>query len=124
MDYSWHLWLSTTASGTSTKLRLVAVSYETLAVERAGMPAPMRLTMDNDDNEDVDVVMDLVRATALGNNRLISAGRILSTSMMAQGKATKLRIGAGPNGMRAVTRAGMPMRARLMMDDRRDPRRG
>jgi hypothetical protein len=112
-----------TAPGTSAKLRLGVASDKTLAVTRAGTPTAMRLTMDDDDNDDddKDVAIALARATALGNDRLIGslapAGRILSTSTTAPGKATKLRVGAGPDGTRAVARAGMPKGVHLTMDD-------
>jgi hypothetical protein len=74
-----------TAPGTSAKLRIGAAYDETLAVERAGTPTAMRLTRDDEeDNYDEDVAMDLVRATASGDDRFIGGlaptGRKTSTS--------------------------------------------
>jgi hypothetical protein len=113
-----------TAPGKAAKLRLRAASDETRAVARAGMPTATHLTMD-DDNEDVNVTTAIERGfamvTALGNDRIISgpapAGKTLSASKTAPGKAAKLSIGAVSDGTRAVARAGMPMGAHLTMDD-------
>ncbi len=98
-----------TAPGKAAKPRLGAASDETWVVARAGMPTATHLTMDDDD-EDVNVATaikrGLARATAFGNDRIIGgaapAGKTLSTSKTAPGKAAKLRIGAGSNGTRAV----------------------
>jgi hypothetical protein len=98
-----------TAPGRDAKPRLRAASNETRAVARAGMPTATHLTMDDDD-KDVNVATAIKRglamAMALGNNRIIGgpapAGKTLSASKTAPGKAAKLRIGAGSDGTRAV----------------------
>jgi hypothetical protein len=113
-----------TVSGKAAKLRLGAASNKTRAVTRAGMPTAMQLTGD-DDNKDVNVAMAIERgltmATALGNNRIISgpvpAGKTLSASKKAPGKAAKLRLGAASNKTRGVARAGMPTAMHLTRDD-------
>jgi hypothetical protein len=112
------------APGKAAKLRLGAASNKTRAVARAGMPTAMHLTRD-DNNEDVDVATAIKRglamATALGNDRIIGgpalAGKTLSASKKAPGKAAKLRLGAASNKTRAVSRAGMPTARHLTRDN-------
>ncbi len=112
------------APGRAAKPCLGAASNKMRAVTRAGMPIATHLTMD-DDNEDIDIATALERglamATALGNDCIIGgpapAGKTLSASKTAPGKAAKLRIGAGSNGTRAVAKAGIPTGAHLTMDD-------
>jgi hypothetical protein len=114
-----------TAPGKAAKLRLGAASDETRAVARAGMPTATHLTMDDDD-KDIDIATAIKRglamAMALGNDRIIGgpapAGKTLSASKKAPGKAAKLRIGAVSDGTRAVVRAGMPTGVHLPMDDK------
>ncbi len=112
------------APGKAAKLRLGVASDETRAVARAGMLTATLLTRDDDD-KDVNVATAIERglamAMALGNDRIIGgpapAGKTLSASKKAPGKAAKLRIGAVSNGTRAVARAGMPTGAHLTMDN-------
>jgi hypothetical protein len=73
-----------------------------------------------DGNNDKDVAMDLVRATAPGDDRFIGglapAGWNFSTSTTAPRKVTKLCIGAGPDRTGAIARAGLPKRVHLVRD--------
>jgi hypothetical protein len=89
----------------------------------------MRLTRDDeDDNNDEDVAMDLVRAMASGDDRFI--GGLVPRAMTgdkptairktAPGTSAKLRLGAAYNETLAVARAGTPTAMRLMMDDKDD----
>jgi hypothetical protein len=113
-----------TAPGKAARPRLGAASNKTQAVARAVMPTATHLMMD-DDNEDIDVATAIERglamATALGDDRIIGgpapAGKTLSASKTAPGKAAKLRIGVGSDGTRAVAKAGMPTGAHHTMDD-------
>jgi hypothetical protein len=63
----------------------------------------------------------LAMAMALGNDRIIGgpapAGKTLSASKKAPGKAAKLRLGAASNETRAVARAGTPTATHLTRDD-------
>jgi hypothetical protein len=113
-----------TVPGKATKLRLGAASDETRAVTRAGMPTAMHLMRDDND-EDVNIATaiesGLAMVTVVGNDCIIGgpapAGKTLSASKKAPGKAAKLRLGAASDETRAVARAGMPIAMHLTRDD-------
>jgi hypothetical protein len=118
-----------TAPGKSAKLRLGAAYDEMLAVTRVGTPTAMRLARDDeDDDNNEDVAMDLVRVTASSNDRFI--GSLAPRAMTgdeptairktAPGTSAKLRLGVAYDETLAVTRACTPTAMRRTMDDEDD----